>query len=183
MAIPEMTSTTPAKSTTRIARVRTTIASTLLWTIAIASVSGAAYIVINKIHFARVLSGSMQPQFERGDVLVLKPIDRTKVTRGQVLMLPTAQGDGSLFVHRVIEVNRTKGSTLVRTKGDANPVADPATLRITSTQVPLVTGVLNMSWAPMVGIGKPGIVFLFVLLLLAFGSLFLPRRRVPNQSD
>jgi len=183
MTIPEMTSATPAKVGTRMTRVRATIASTLLWTIALTSVAGAAYIVINKIHFARVLSGSMQPQFERGDVLVLKPIARNAVTQGQVLMLPAGQDDGSLFVHRVIEVDRAKGATLIRTKGDANPVPDADTLRITSTQVPLVTGVINMSWAPMIAVGKAGIVFLFGLLLIVLGSVFYPRQRGEHMSD
>jgi signal peptidase len=183
MTIPEMTSATPAKVGTRVARARAGIAGALLWAIAITSVAGAAYIVINKIHFARVLSGSMQPQFERGDVLVLKPIARTTVTQGQILMLPAGQDDGSLFVHRVIEVDRAKGATLIRTKGDANPMPDPDTLKITSTQVPLVTGVINMSWAPTFGVGKAGIIFLFVLLLIAVGSLFYPRQRGAHKSD
>jgi signal peptidase I len=183
MMITGTSAQTPTPKGLKVARVRSAVASTLLWTIAITSVAGAAYIVINKIHFARVLSGSMQPQFQRGDVLVLKPIDRSAVIRGQVLMLPTAQGDGSLFVHRVIEVDHTKGSTLVRTKGDANPVPDADTLRITSTEVPLVTGVINMSLAPMIAVGKAGIVFLFVLLLIAVGSLFYPRQRGSHRSD
>ena len=183
MTIPESTSVTSENSRSVATQVRSAIAGALLWAVAITSVVGAAYIVINKIHFARVLSGSMQPQFERGDVLVLKPIDSAAVTQGQILMLPAAQGDGSLYVHRVIEVNRAKGATLVRTKGDANPVPDPDTLRITSSQVPLVTGVINMSWAPMIAVGKAGIVFLFVLLLIAVGSLFYPRRREPHEEN
>lgn len=160
-----------------LSHLRSLLAAALLWTIAISSVAGAAYVVINKIHFARVLSGSMQPQFERGDVLVLKPMDKELVTQGQVVMLPTAQGDGALFVHRVIAVTHDKSATLVRTKGDANPAADPETLKITSAQVPVVTGVINMSWAPMAGFGKAGIAVLFILLLIVFGSMFMPRRR------
>jgi signal peptidase len=152
------------------------VVGVLLWTLAITSVGSAAYIIVNKIHFARVLSGSMQPQFDRGDVLILKPLNHERITQGHVVMLPSVQGDGTLFVHRVVEVNRDKGATLVRTKGDANPAADPETLKITSAQVPLVAGVINMSWAPMVGINKAGIALLFVLLLIAFGSLFMPRR-------
>ena len=180
----ESAAVTPATSGSRITRVRSAIAGALLWSMAITSVAGAAYVVINKIHFARVLSGSMQPQFERGDVLVLKPIDSAAVTQGQILMLPAAQGDGSLYVHRVIEVDHAKGATLVRTKGDANPAPDPETMKITSTQVPEVTGVINMSWAPMIGVSKVGIIFLFVLLLVALGSVFMPKRSgAPKTND
>jgi signal peptidase I len=152
--------------------------------LAISSVAGAGYVVLNKIHFARVLSGSMQPQFDRGDVLVLKPIDRSQVGKGQILMLPAAGGDGSLFVHRVISVDRTQGITLVRTKGDANPAADPETLKITSRQVPLVTRAINMSWAPMIGVNKVGIVALFGLLLLAFIWILVPsHKRIQDNSE
>jgi signal peptidase len=182
MTIPETTPATPANSRLIARQVRLAMAGALLWAIAISSVAGAAYIVINKIHFARVLSGSMQPQFERGDVLVLKPIDKVQVAQGQIVMLPTVQGDGAFFVHRVIEVTQEKSATLVRTKGDANPAADPETLKITSAQVPVVAGVINMSWAPMVGVGKSGIAFLFVLLLLATVWVFVPRRRATHKT-
>ena len=182
MTTSESAAVTPATSGSRITRVRSAMAGALLWSMAITSVSGAAYVVINKIHFARVLSGSMQPQFERGDVLVLKPIDKVQVAQGQIVMLPTVQGDGAFFVHRVIEVTQEKSATLVRTKGDANPAADPETLKITSAQVPVVAGVINMSWAPMVGVGKSGIAFLFVLLLLATVWVFVPRRRATHKT-
>jgi len=76
-----------------------------------------------------------------------------------------------------------KSATLIRTKGDANPAADPETLKITSAQVPVVAGVINMSWAPMIAVGRAGIVFLFVLLLIAVGSLFYPRQRGAHKSD
>jgi len=164
-------------------QVRRLTAGTLLWSLAITSVISAAYVVVNQIHFARVLSGSMQPQLERGDVLVLKPIDRSQIAQGQIVMLPSVHSDGSFFVHRIVDVKRDKGTTIVRTKGDANPAPDPVRLKITSQTVPLVTGVINMSWAPMVGVGKAGLVLLFGVLILAFGSIFLPQRRVTRKGS
>ena len=150
------------------------LSSILLWFLALTSIAGTAYVVTNRIHFARVLSGSMVPVFDRGDVLLLKPVDRSTIRQGQIVMLPLSATDSSLYSHRIIWVEHKGNQTFVRTKGDANPVADPHTLRITSRQVPLVTGALNMSWAPMLRLNKGALLALFALLLALFGWVFVP---------
>lgn len=65
---------------------------------------------------ADVLSGSMEPTFSKGALLVVKQTDGLAV--GDVVVY---QAQGELIVHRIIEMD---GDTVV-TQGDANDAADP----------------------------------------------------------
>ena len=71
-----------------------------------------------------VLSGSMRPTFAPGDLLILKSEPVSSVRVGQVLAF-VPPGKNYVETHRVIQVQNIKGETIVRTKGDANNVADP----------------------------------------------------------
>ncbi|MBE6642447.1 MAG: signal peptidase I [Ruminococcaceae bacterium] len=65
---------------------------------------------------AVVLSGSMEPEFSKGDLIVVKKTSDYKANDVVVF-----QDEYSLVVHRIIDIN---GNT-VTTKGDANNSADP----------------------------------------------------------
>ncbi|MEV0675010.1 signal peptidase I [Actinosynnema sp. NPDC050436] len=73
-------------------------------------------------HSTAVVSGSMSPRVERGDVVAASPIRGEEVTAGQVVLFTDPGPQDRRLLHRVQTVN-TDG-TLV-TKGDANPDPDP----------------------------------------------------------
>ena len=64
---------------------------------------------------ANVLSGSMEPTFSKGALLLVKETDQ--ITTGDIVVY---QADRELIVHRIVEID---GDTVV-TQGDANNVAD-----------------------------------------------------------
>ena len=64
---------------------------------------------------ATVLSGSMEPEFSKGDLIIVKESDNYNVNDIVVF-----QDGGSLVVHRIISMD---GQSLT-TKGDANNTAD-----------------------------------------------------------
>ena len=75
-----------------------------------------------------MLTGSMAPMIEPGDVTVVTPVAVEDVTEGMVITYHQPIGDRSLVTHRVVEVERdTAGTVTVRTKGDANEAIDPWT--------------------------------------------------------
>lgn len=75
-----------------------------------------------------MLTGSMAPMIEPGDVTVVTPLAVQDVTEGMVLTFHQPIGDRSLVTHRVIEVQRdAAGAVSIRTQGDANAAADPWT--------------------------------------------------------
>ncbi|MGY1914358.1 signal peptidase I [Blastococcus sp. SYSU DS0973] len=75
-----------------------------------------------------MLTGSMAPDIEPGDITVVTPLRVTDVTEGMVIAYHVPIGDRSLVTHRVVSVEHTPdGRVQVRTKGDANAAIDPWT--------------------------------------------------------
>jgi signal peptidase I len=75
-----------------------------------------------------MLTGSMSPMIDPGDVTVVTPIAVQDVTEGMVLTYHQPIGDRALVTHRVVEVQRdSAGAVTIRTKGDANAAVDPWT--------------------------------------------------------
>lgn len=87
----------------------------------------------NKISFFNyrmftVVSESMTPKYNIGDVLISKEVKPSKVKENDVISYLGAYGDfsGKVITHRVVGVLQDdEGKYLYRTKGDANIVEDP----------------------------------------------------------
>ncbi|RBY86933.1 signal peptidase I [Blastococcus sp. TF02A-26] len=75
-----------------------------------------------------MLTGSMAPTIDPGDVVVSTPLDVEDVEVGMVITYHIPIDDHRVVTHRVIEVDRTAdGTVAVRTQGDANDAPDPWT--------------------------------------------------------
>ena len=75
-----------------------------------------------------MLTASMAPEINPGDVTVVTPIAISEVTEGMVITYHRPIEDRSLVTHRVISVQTgPDGTVTVQTKGDANAAADPWT--------------------------------------------------------
>ncbi|RBY86937.1 signal peptidase I [Blastococcus sp. TF02A-26] len=75
-----------------------------------------------------MLTGSMAPNIEAGDVVVSTPLAVEDVEVGMVISYHIPIDDHRVVTHRVIEVDRTAdGTVAVRTQGDANDAPDPWT--------------------------------------------------------
>jgi signal peptidase len=73
-----------------------------------------------------MLTGSMAPAIEPGDVTIVTPLPVSEVTVGMVIAYHIPVDDHHVVSHRVIGVERgADGSVTVETKGDANEAADP----------------------------------------------------------
>ena len=69
-----------------------------------------------------VLSGSMSPAIEAGDMIIAKTIKPRDIALGDVITYKINQD--TLVTHRVIEIIDDKGKLMFKTKGDANNVDD-----------------------------------------------------------
>lgn len=75
-----------------------------------------------------MLTGSMAPEINPGDVTIVTPIAVTDITEGMVLTYHQPIGERALITHRVISVDKTlDGTVTIQTKGDANNAVDPWT--------------------------------------------------------
>ncbi|EOD01703.1 signal peptidase I [Caldisalinibacter kiritimatiensis] len=69
-----------------------------------------------------VLTGSMRPVLEPGDMIVAKEIDPTKIKVGDVITYKVSES--TLVTHRVIEIIKKDNKIMFKTQGDANNVED-----------------------------------------------------------
>lgn len=72
-----------------------------------------------------VLSGSMEPTFMTGDMILLKDADTAALKEGDVICY---MQEGSAVTHRIVKRTETDGSVQFTTKGDANNAEDPVTV-------------------------------------------------------
>lgn len=83
-----------------------------------------------------MLTGSMAPLINPGDVVVTVPTPVTDIQVGDVITYHIPVEDYRVETHRVTEVLRNpEGTTAVRTKGDANNGVDPWTATLGSDTV------------------------------------------------
>ena len=73
-----------------------------------------------------MLTGSMSPGIDPGDVIVVTPLPVSEVRAGMVISYHIPVDDHRLVSHRVLSVDTSpEGAVTVQTKGDANDAPDP----------------------------------------------------------
>lgn len=107
-----------------------TIAS---WTLLCAAVALlAALVVVPRLTGSTaytVLTGSMEPTFPPGTLIVVKPTPGADLKAGDVITFQPKSGDPSVTTHRIISiVYDASGTRRFITKGDANNSTDPVQL-------------------------------------------------------
>ena len=77
-----------------------------------------------------VLTGSMEPTYPPGTLVVVKPVDQDRVRVGDVVTFQLESGKAAVATHRVTDiVHNLGGETRFITKGDANESPDPEQVR------------------------------------------------------
>lgn len=116
-----------------------------------------------------VLSGSMEPAIETGDVILVSKTPIENVEIGDVVTFRAHASTDTTYTHRVVDVNHDERGTVLTTKGDANENPDPmgvndemliGTVDHTIPKLGIVVGALQSQLLPHV---------LVVLSLLTIG--------------
>ncbi|MGD6848971.1 signal peptidase I SipW [Rossellomorea aquimaris] len=83
--------------------------------------SGGEPTILNH-QFKVVLSGSMEPTFQTGSIIVIeKAKNNAAYKKNQII---TFQSEDKLITHRIIDMKESNGQTLYITKGDNNDAPD-----------------------------------------------------------
>ena len=133
-----------------------------------------------------VLSGSMEPLFEPGDLLVVVPEPLTDVRAGQVLSFHAPTPDHRVETHRVVRVIHPGAHPIIVTKGDANSAPDPWRARLHGTTAWRMVGVVPHAGSVIRALREPWvhvIAVLLVPLLLAAAALRSIWRRAPQADE
>ena len=84
-------------------------------------------IAVGGIRIFNVISGSMEPDYKRGDLLVVKQTDPNKLQVGQNIVYCGKEGqvEGKIITHQIIRIENRKGERVFYTKGISNMIEDP----------------------------------------------------------
>jgi signal peptidase I len=133
LALPPEVGTTTRAPARRAGLARTLLAGTTRWfvrgLVVVAALAFAVLAVGPHVLGYRtmtMLTGSMSPQIEPGDVVISTSLDVHDVTKGMVISYHIPIDDHRVVTHRVISVQHgADGTVTVQTKGDANTAVDP----------------------------------------------------------
>jgi signal peptidase I len=92
---------------------------------------------VGVVRVTPVLSGSMRGAFNPGDALLMERVSATSLHVGDVVAVnvPARSGDSARQrVHRIVSLHRDGSTVFVRTKGDANSLADPGEFKLRGRQ-------------------------------------------------
>ena len=77
-----------------------------------------------------VLTGSMQPAYPPGTLVVIRPVPAQEIRVGDVITFQLESGRPDVATHRVVEKGfRADGEIQFITRGDDNPIADQEPVR------------------------------------------------------
>lgn len=161
-----------------------TVIDTAAWIVAVGgAVIVAIAVQVFGFQMTRVLSPSMVPTFNPGDLVIIRPIDTTELKVGDVPMLPDADDPSAQYVHRIIQASAQGSEVWVVTKGDANGAPDqPKT--IVTEKTPVVVASLPLSKLPTLTLSWNSTMILLGGTVLVFlGALFMPSRTTDGKAD
>ena len=120
-----------------------------------------------------VVSQSMKPKYDIGDVLVSKEVKPSEVKEGDVISYLGSYGDfnGKVITHRVVDVEkRADGKYYYRAKGDANIVEDPIVVEDQLYGIVVYKSVILSLVYRIVGTKVGFYLFIIVPILIIIGS-------------
>lgn len=149
---------------------------------AIAACVGSYFVWSDQIRFVHVLSNSMAPTFHKGDILIVKSVPTTSLQVGQIPILPSSEGPGLYITHRIVSTESSNDITFVRTKGDANPIADDWNYSVTGKRVPVYIGQLPTAKIPFLPSNSVFLLILYSALIFLIASLIFgsPKKKVAD---
>ncbi len=133
-----------------------------------------------------VLSGSMEPRFAAGDLIVVRPEPLEDVRAGQILSFHAPTPGHRVETHRVVRVIDPGPHPIIVTKGDANSAPDPWRARLHGTTAWRIVGVVPHAGSVIRTLREPWVHLIAVLLvplLLAAAALRSIWRPAPTAGE
>jgi signal peptidase len=130
------------------------------------------------IRFDTVLSGSMSPALDTGDMVVVTNVAPSELKVGDIIVFYSPITSG-LVCHRIIDVEQ--GSELLfQTKGDNNEDPDPFLISSANVVGKVQADIPSMGYVVQYLRGPFG---LLLILSLVLAVIFIPDKEEPKKSE
>ncbi len=130
---------TITRGRTAVRAVRLTVSSTALVVALVLFLTSSLTVLSGNWQLTPVLTGSMVPALPVGSLAISQREPLADLRVGQIALLHPPGAPKITYVHKVVWLARSSGVTEIRTRGIANPIDDPWTVRVASPQVYVVT--------------------------------------------
>ncbi|TDF93896.1 signal peptidase I [Arthrobacter terricola] len=123
-----------------IAKAATVAARVITTTVMVAAVAGFAFLAVGPrvlgYQTSTMLTGSMSPLINPGDVVVTVPVPVSELKIGDIITYHIPVQDQRVETHRIVKLDvNSQGTATVQTKGDANNGPDPWTATLATPTV------------------------------------------------
>ena len=107
----------------RYALVKKSKLAPVITAVAVIILTGFVMLISNQFKYGALViaTESMTGELNKGDVSIFESYDGQPIEKGQVIVF---EQDGSMIVHRVVDIQRINGQNQYYTKGDANEAND-----------------------------------------------------------
>lgn len=114
-----------------------------------------------------VATGSMEPQYSVGDLIIIKETPKEKIQVGDVINYISANGKDTI-THRVVEILEKDGETYYKTKGDNNNAEDKELVNFNQVQGVLVFKISKLGTIMTKMLTGTGIIIIFAFIMISY---------------
>lgn len=126
-----------------------------------------------------VLTDSMYPEIEGGDLVICNTIDSKDVKKGDIISFFDPAGNGtSIVTHRVVEIIEENGEIYFRTKGDNNNAEDRMLVTSNSLVGVYKTSIAGVGNIAMFMQSTTGLVLCVIFPIVGLVSYDFIRRKI-----
>ena len=136
-------------------------------------------------HATPVLSGSMRPGLQPGDVVVTQRVPISDLQVRDVIVFHPPNEPGHQTVHRIVKLTVKSGTTSITTRGDANTVDDLVVSSLSGATAYRVVRVVPLVGYPAVWLqnGNHGVLAIALgAILLIVAAVTVLRREKPTET-
>ena len=110
-----------------------------------------------------IISGSMQPKLDIGDIVVVKDTNEENIKENDVISFRKGQG---VVTHRIIKIEDTEGKKLYITKGDNNNVEDSDKITHESIEGKVIGSIKYLGNISLILQGKMAIIVIAIFVYI-----------------
>ena len=114
-----------------------------------------------------IMTGSMEPDYNIGDLIITKEINQENIKKGDIITYALADGNATV-THRIIDVIEKDGKTMYKTKGDNNNAPDQNLVEYNQIQGVFLFKINNFGAILSSFLTKTGIVIIFLIVIFSY---------------
>lgn len=123
-----------------------------------------------------IVSGSMQPELDIGDIVVVKDVEENELQKGDIISFREGQ---NVVTHRIIEIENKDNQEQFKTKGDNNNSVDNNPVKMDAIEGKVITAIPLIGNIALILQGKLTI----ILIVIIFYAYFVKSEQVKNKKE